>query len=235
MDIRITSWNTFGSSISKVSQVSGNLISSDRKDILLIQEAGATDSECNQLIGNKSVTIGRKNFKCLFQDDLNAKNKRCTTGILVEEDLYSEAAVKFDSLQINGIRRPVVYCTLQPKGYPPLYIATIHATACSSISKHEIEIINNKFRNLTKQLDWQWILMGDFNVKPDILSQTGVPDENIISPSEFTHVNINNPSKNAILDYAVVSDAFAGDLSVYCGEYSGTSDHIPVYLELTVN
>lgn len=215
--------------------MSGSLISNDRKDILLIQEAGATDPGSNKLTDIKDVTIGQKNFKCIFQVDSKAQNKRCTTGILVEDDLYSEAVVKFDSLQINGIRRPVVYCTLQINEYPPLYIATIHATACSKISRQEIEIINNKFSNLTKKIGWEWILMGDFNVTPDILSQTGVPNNNIISPSEFTHVNINDPSKNATLDYAVVSDAFVDNLSIYCGEYSGTSDHIPVYLELTVN
>lgn len=234
MNIRITSWNTFGACIGKISQVSGSLISNDRKDILLIQEAGSTDSECAQLIGKKNLTIGRKKFKCLFKDDLRSTNKRCTTGIFVEEDLYSESAVKLDSLQIDGIRRPVVFCTLQPDGYSPLYIATIHATACSRISIKEIDKINKKFKKFSKELGWQWILMGDFNVEPNTLMQEGVPANNIINPDQYTHININDPSKNAILDYAVVSNGLT-NLSVNCCEYSGTSDHIPVYLELTVN
>lgn len=234
MIIRITSWNTFGSCISKISSVSGKLISSKRRDILLIQEAGATDNECNELIGSKDITLGNKRFKCFFQDDENAQNKRCTTGILVEEGLWSEATVKFDSLTLSGVRRPVVFCTLQPKGYPPLYIATIHATAYSRISVEEINLINDKFRAIARQVGWQWILMGDFNAEPNLLQKKGIPIANMVYPMENTHINIDDSSKNKILDYAIVSDGLKGNLNAYCLGYFGISDHIPVYLELEV-
>ncbi len=231
MNIRVTSWNTFGASISKISEVSKSLISNNHLNILLIQEAGATDSECSQLIGEKNIKIGRKEFKGFFKDDERANNKRCTTGILVEKELYDTAYVKFDSLQIKEIGRPVVFCTLQPDNYSPLYIATIHATASSKVSVKEMNILNDQFGRLARRLDWEWIVMGDFNAPPEKLTTSGIPENNIIHPDEFTHINISDPSKNAILDYAIVSDSLTG-LEISCNEYPGTSDHIPIHLDL---
>lgn len=234
MNVRITSWNACGSGSGKITQNSGDLFSQDRYDILLLQEAGASDGDRNSLIGQKNFKFGQKEFKGFFKDDENATNKRCTTGILVETSLFKDAAISFCSLDILKVRRPIVFCTLVTKNFFTYYIATVHATARSIISKEELDEINSKFSSIKRATGWQWIIMGDFNVSPDILSKNGVPNQNILSPGEFTHINYNDQSQNKILDYAVASNDLANRLSVKCNKCFGTSDHIPVYTELEI-
>lgn len=232
MELHVGSWNTFGSSIGKISDAKKFLLTNDQ-NILLIQEAGCKDSYGNVLEGDVNVSIGGIQFKGHFAHDPEArKNYRCTTGILVQESLFSEAAVKVFPVKLTDVRRPLVCCTLWLDKSHCLFLSTIHATADTKTAISELEIITDYFERLRRNAgcEWEWILMGDFNAEPGQLSVT---DSCKIVKSGYT-----TQQSGRELDYAIASCVMADELKIYMGMQNNvpnSSDHYPIFFDLKLN
>lgn len=228
MKLRIISWNTFGNSFDKISEVSKRLFchESDVGHIILIQEAGVINP--NQ---DGSFKIGRRLFNGCFAEDPNAQtNKRCTTGMLVEKNITLTGAGNPDFVTVGDARRPVLFISLVTEN-TRTYIATIHATANCNVSKIEIPEICEWLDGTAKSLGWNWLLMGDFNIVPSKLKKDEDIKKFIQVPEkcQFTHIG----RTNMLLDYAAVSPSLVDAIAQFnVGEYSGQSDHIPIYIDI---
>ncbi len=223
MQVCITSWNTQGDGINKISQSISSFMNSKLNNIFLIQEAGKVEYPgvlCN-------VNFGKQNFQGLFCEQNDAINKRCTTGILVKDSIKA----KFFCYDGMG-ERPIVCAVIQYTA--PKYgeareciIATVHLTANSQKSVGELIDMNIAFREQFPDSDW--LIMGDMNCPPDEInvSETLVPI-NIVPPDSPTH------QSGKIFDYAIVSDTLKGKVGLFVGGVNDPSfvpidsDHFPV-------
>ncbi len=226
MQVCITSWNTQGDGINKISQSISSFMNSKLNNIFLIQEAGKVKNPgvlCN-------VNFGKQNFQGLFCEQNGAINKRCTTGILVKDSIGAIGATLF---YYRGMgKRPIVcasipYMDKEDGEARECIIATVHLTANSQKSVHELIDMNIAFREQFPDSDW--LIMGDMNCPPDEInvSETLVPI-NIKCPGRPTH------QSGKIFDYAIVSDALKGKVELFVGGGNDqsfvpdNSDHFPV-------
>ena len=81
MEITIVSWNCQGNSMGTISMSSRAILKKEESHIILLQEAGAMQCKIGTEV---SQEIGRKKYKAFYQEQEDANNKRCTTGILVD-------------------------------------------------------------------------------------------------------------------------------------------------------
>lgn len=222
--VRITSWNAQGNGIDKISQSYSNILPNGKDNILLLQEAGSTYGGGN-LEGEVNQTFGRTKYKGVFKQHEDADNKRCTTGIMASCDSIRKYYMTIDYVDLDGVNRPVMIATAQFKNFN-LYIATVHATAYYKVSKDEIVCIDAMLEGNAKELEWQYILMGDLNIPPDVLRSYYPNLQNkIISTGKATLKNGNE------LDYAIASPQLVGKpIKIIHGDDYG-SDHYPIYIE----
>ncbi len=225
MNLSISSWNAQGNSIEKLTEVHRLFHSSRHKNIILIQEAGVFETEKYNVCEFRKIMGGK--YYGYFVPAVNAKNERCTTGILIETSICTTPPDfhTFDS----GKTRPVVYANIQGDNIN-FNIATVHAIAQHSVAKKEILKI---FQTLGS-VGPNWLLMGDFNCNPEELIEIGVPRENLQRSGRLTQQSGNE------LDYAIFSPNFIGAINLVRGcpgdpiYVPSRSDHIPVYVQLDV-
>lgn len=228
--IRITSWNTQGDALSTIFENMESILPRDRDNILLVQEAGS-------LNGNTVEKFGRVNYRCHFAQHETAKNKRCTTGILVCENYCHNANLYH--INLTEVRRPLVLCQIFLKHFS-LYILTVHATADSSVSKGEIEAIVKYLKCHIKEhgnFNDQWLLMGDFNLPPEQLqTSTVISKESALCSGLPTH------QSGRQLDYAIVSEGLVRNIKslnantgVRRCNMLFNSDHFSIYCEIDPN
>lgn len=226
--IRITSWNTQGDALSKVSEHIGSILPRDRDNILLIQEAGS-------LNGYRLEMFHREKYQCYFAQQESAKNKRCTTGILVCDNC-SRYNVDLYHINLRSVKRPLVFCHIYLK-YFSLFIVTVHATACSYVSRNEIKAIVDHLQWLTQELgnsNDQWILMGDFNLPPQqLLTGVEISKACVLYPRCQTH------QSGRQLDYAIVSEKLARNIKAQNAKTGirrhntlYESDHFSIYFDI---
>ncbi|MBQ9983290.1 MAG: endonuclease/exonuclease/phosphatase family protein [Lachnospiraceae bacterium] len=193
MRIIITSWNCQGGSAAKLAASRGSILT-DNNNILLLQEVGSLEER--YILRENSQIIGRTKYKTYYAEQENVKNKRCTTGVLVADNIATTYAVKFSSVRLDDVKRPFVYCILSVNG-KLLYISTIHATANHRVSPDEIARICEYWKQVCKGTQNEWILMGDMNADSEEL-----PSElqsYIIAPDEPTQ------KSGGTLDYVLAS------------------------------
>ena len=224
---RIISWNTQGDSISKLSEVYGKLLSSGNDNIIMIQEAGNVVAMYGSTFQKSygSSTRGGHSFDATFYAQTNAKNQRCTTGMLVENGFTVNA---FNPFVTTTGRRPVVACECSYEDQDFVF-ATVHSTANEHPAKKELLEINRMFKNKYDDV-CPWLVMGDFNCDAEKLD---FDDINISFPDSQTQENGNT------LDFAIFSDSMLdalGEVNVEIysdpeGYVPLESDHFPVYCE----
>ncbi len=225
--VRITSWNTQGGAFGKIRTVSSIVIPESLDHILLLQESGATDVVGDILEHNKTVQFGNKAiYTGTFARGVDAKNNRCTNGIITSLAMFDARPVYIDDM-----KRPIMLIELDHDNFH-LTIATLHATPNHRIARNDVPVIisflNTYARSfVTPSRRGHWILMGDFNVSPEELKRY-IPEywDNIINSDQATH------DQGSELDYAIVSNELIGILEVECHNSHG-SDHRPIYINIT--
>lgn len=230
--VRITSWNTQGDAINKISgnynnimpNTTSGLCQEEINNIILIQEAGATYGMRIPLKGKITQTYGRTVYNGFFSQHVTAANKRCTTGIMASEKAMDSYYMDIFDIKPEAVRRPVVIAIAQFK-YFSLYIATVHATANHHVSGGEIKSIFDTIQKNAKDLNWKFLIMGDFNITPsELMHSENIPSTNIICTGRPTQLGGNE------LDYAVASPELAANIHMELGT-NFCSDHFPVYIE----
>lgn len=150
----VHSWNMQGEGNTKIKNRTPQM-----RDILLLQETGAPNDK-GFMPGNEY-----NGYRCILSKcDPAAKNKRCTTSILVSKDIEDMVTEKGAYSVTNGknrVTRPLLYIN-----YEDVYIYTYHATANISSSIAEMKYI---LRQMYKFKNKYWMIMGDFNVIPTML------------------------------------------------------------------
>lgn len=222
MPITITSWNCQGNSPDTISQSAGRIIHPQDSNIVLIQEAGSLGKCAGRII---DVKIAGKSYKAYFEEQEDASNKRCTTGILVDAKLWGSIVTTIDKCNFMGVRRPLVFCIID-LGPALLYVSTIHPTANHKTSKDEIKLICDSWTKTCRSTDNCWILMGDMNCAADELD---IKHACKIAPDKPTQ------KSGQILDYAIMSPdlepcvaRFNGGSGVWVDEAYRDSDHLAV-------
>lgn len=231
--VRITSWNAQGDAINKISENYDSILPNKTNgfyqeeidNIILLQEAGATYGMHIPLEGEITQTYGRTAYHGFFSQHETAANKRCTTGIMASERAINSYYMQIFDINPEAVRRPVVIAIAQFK-YFSLYIATVHATANHYVSHKEIASIFDMISRNAKDLNWKFLIMGDFNITPnELIRRENIPINSIIRTGRPTQTSGNE------LDFAVASPDFAAaDIHMEVGNNCG-SDHFPVYIE----
>lgn len=223
--VRITSWNAQGNGIDKISQSYSNILPNGKDNILLLQEAGSTYGWNKSLSGNISQSFGNTDYRGYFVPPKDAKNNRCTTGIMASVDSLNTYSMGFFKIEPFEVNRPIVIATAQFKNFY-LYIVTVHATAEHHVSGPEIEYITDKLGKNAKKLGWQYLIMGDFNITPqEFIDQYSEFRDNVIYTGTQTQKSGNE------LDYAIASSQLiAENIEISHGDDYG-SDHYPIYIE----
>lgn len=222
---RIISWNTRGSYLSKLNAAYGVLLSDKKDNIIMIQEGG----NVGQASGTQfPVTFGAGSrnhiFNSCFFDQPGSKNKKCTTGILVEDGFTINNQI-FCYTPIG--KRPIVTCECIYMRSRYVF-ATVHSTAEEILAEEELQDINLAFRNQYDRNNIPWIIMGDLNCQADTFS-SDYPI-NVSYPNNMTHEN------GKTLDFAIYSDLLKGKINVkMCTNLKGilpnSSDHFPICCE----
>lgn len=228
MCIIITSWNCQGGSAAKLAASRGSILTGD-DNILLLQEVGSLDDK--YILRENLQTVGKTKYRTYYAEQENVKNKRCTTGVLVADNIATTYAVKFNSVKLGDVGRPLVYCILSVNG-KLLYISTIHATANHHVSPDEIGRICEYWERVCKGTQNEWILMGDMNANPHEL-----PDElrsYIIAPNEPTQ------KSGGTLDYVLASKEIQDYFLPYDGKNIRVdsayrdSDHLAIQIAVDI-
>lgn len=227
MEITIVSWNCQGDSIGTISKSSGAILKKEESHIILLQEAGAMQCKIGTEV---SQEIGKKKYKAFYQEQEDANNKRCTTGILVDQMIANEFDARFLSESIDGVRRPLVICQLNING-KLLYVATIHATANQKDSEDEIKVICKTLIDICSRLTASWILMGDMNHNAaDMQEVLESYPCSVIAPDSFTQ------KSGGTLDYAIVANNIVQyiNLPIEVDSVLRGSDHFAVKMRLNL-
>lgn len=226
----IISWNTRGSYAICLSESYGKLLSDDG-NIVLIQEAGKVNPD--RAVFPES--FGRHIFEAFFCSPKDAKNPRCTTGLLVEKGFKNEGFYELESPkdEKSGQKkgRPIVGAKID-LGERNLVVATAHLTACQSVAKKELrrldEIMRAKFGG---EENTDWIAMGDFNCDESYLKEQDIAGLFLSVPQTSTHESGNS------YDFAIFSREPSKDMKVTttCPQDKTFiplhSDHFPIYFK----
>lgn len=228
--MRIISWNTQGSCMSKLSEAYGELLSSGNDNIIMIQEGGNVGQPNGTQFSHTFGTSSRgHNFQACFFEQPNAKIKKCTTGMFVENGF----TIQNNIFCYPGMgERPIVTCectyTYSNGSKQDFVFATVHSTASEPLAEDELADINLAFRNQYDRYGIPWLIMGDFNCQADKFNSEY--PINISYPPNMTHQN------GKTLDFALYSDNLSGKIKVHIcsdsdNEVPADSDHFPVYCE----
>lgn len=156
MDILISSWNAQGDFRNKKDYLVGK-IPPVLPNILLIQEEGVPYG--TGMGWSEEFKIGSLDFKCVIAcTDSTAKNKRCTTAIMVEKILLCN--ILKSGCETKSVERPMCYVDMTSG----VRIATVHAIANRSDSIGAVKGFISYLNTCGKGAEW--ILMGDFNSEP---------------------------------------------------------------------
>ncbi|PFH07828.1 cytolethal distending toxin subunit B [Collimonas sp. PA-H2] len=254
-DYRTATWNLQGASAATESKWNVNIrqmVSGDGEvDVLAIQEAGAVPSTAvltNRVIPSPPGTTipireyewnlgtrGRPNIRYIYfaENDLGAH--RVNTAVVTRRRADNIVALANPSQPQGG--RPLLGIGFNrtPVGGRD-YFFTLHAFATGGgDAAPSINAIHNHFTQQDPRD--QWLVMGDYNVDPDILTTRinryplVVPDITIVRQPSATHAGGHN------LDYAVAGQNLsAGSLAtllaavMFVAQLHGqlASDHTPV-------
>lgn len=245
----IISWNTRGECMSRLTANYGKLFSPDHYNIVMIQEAGNVTYTNGTLFDQQFGSTIRENqghkFKASFYEQPDVGNKRCTTGMLVENGFGSSPNIfrlKTDDTDtdIKLGKRPIVCFDCKwssvSEGTNHFIFATVHLTACEYKAVRELEslnkLFNKKFITDKDGNKYHWLIMGDFNCDASELEMS--EDMNIAYPDGATH------EAGKTLDFAMYSQSFKdeilkGELKLQVGGVQEdksvpiSSDHVPVY------
>ncbi len=225
----IISWNTRGNYSARLSESYGKILGKDG-NIILIQEAGKVDYPDETVF---MQSFGSHNFYAFFCSHEDAKNPRCTTGLLVEDTFNTEEFFILESPkdvkagQKKG--RPIV-CAKINFGEQSLVVATAHLTACQSVAKKELKttdkILKTEFSE-TPNVDW--IAMGDFNCDVNYLREQDIEGLFLSVPDTPTH------ESGKTYDFAMFSEDPGDSIEVTTACPNDEtfippqSDHFPVY------
>ncbi|WP_290570070.1 endonuclease/exonuclease/phosphatase family protein [Agathobaculum sp.] len=175
----------------------------DAPHFFAIQEAGA-----NPTLHQKLASIAYKQLWCAPSQ---AKNERCTLGILVPADIKCHLCY----IKCSTIRN-IACCDLEA---PSIRIGCIHAIAERHAATEEVKAVQQALRRFNRP----FILAGDMNSAPIASASSGIK---LLHSGQATHQSENE------LDYFFASSSIhADDPFVYP---VAPSDHNPVILKVRI-
>jgi len=221
--IKIISWNVNGGIKEKAHEIK-QLIYTNQCDIILVQEAKATQEEAKEI---RSIF---KPFKSIMSLD---EKRRHGNIIIMKKDL---AKYKLNTLKSQVAPSDAIYTTLAIRGYL-LSIANIYLSShrTKHHNEHRERIIEETNQYFTNNDSSIYLCMGDFNLNFRKEVARAIP---IKSLCEFHNLKIHfldEPTHNRgnFLDYAICSKEFEQKFEVL--HYGFTqSDHEPIRITINI-
>lgn len=219
--MKILSWNTQGNNITNLK---GLIKHHEYPEIVLVEEMGIVVNERSIFsVGTSSRGI---DYDCYALAHNRAKNERCTTAIMVRNNLDHDFIPpdRFDySYDSSASNRPPMGAFVSGVTF-----IGIHAIANRSAAKKQVPLLLTQIARLTN--GGLWILGGDFNLPPDDLSEVIDPNEEIYisSPDSMTQ------KSGGTLDYFVHN--LEENVTVTLAQDSFTqSDHLAVLAQIDLD